>query len=100
MKIAAISQIKNNLNAYIDLVRRGETILITDRNRPVARLEPALQDERGDDEGRLTRLELSGLIRRATNPESIKSFLATPATKLKPAVSLVKALLANRENER
>jgi prevent-host-death family protein len=100
MKIASITQTKNNLSAYIDLVRNGETILIMDRNRPVARLEPAVQDESADDEGRLTRLERSGLIRRAKNPKGIKALFATPAIKLIPGVSLVKALLADREEER
>jgi prevent-host-death family protein len=40
MKTASISQAKNRLSAYVDMVRRGESIVITDRGTPVARLTP------------------------------------------------------------
>ena len=36
MKTATISETKNRLSALLDRVRHGETILITDRERPVA----------------------------------------------------------------
>ena len=66
MKTATISQTKNSLSALLDRVRHGETVLITDRSRPVARLEPvASAAEAGPDEGRLARLERAGIIRRA-----------------------------------
>jgi prevent-host-death family protein len=63
MKIATISEAKNGLSALLDRVRHGESILITDRSRPVARLEPVVSS--GSDEGRLARLERAGVIRRA-----------------------------------
>ncbi len=66
MRTATISETKNSLSALLDRVRHGETIVITDRSRPVARLEPALGAEHaGPDEGRLARLERAGVIRRA-----------------------------------
>ena len=34
MKTAAIATAKNQLSALIDLVRKGETVIITDRGRP------------------------------------------------------------------
>ena len=40
MKTATITQTKNGLSALLDRVQHGETIVITDRSRPVARLEP------------------------------------------------------------
>ncbi len=43
MKTASISQTKNQLSALLDAVRHGETILIMDRNCPVARLEPVTE---------------------------------------------------------
>jgi prevent-host-death family protein len=64
MKRATITEAKNGLSALIDQVRAGETILITDRGVPVARLEPALVS--GDDDGRLARLERAGVIHRGT----------------------------------
>ena len=35
---ANISELKNNLSAYVAQVRAGETVLILDRHTPVARL--------------------------------------------------------------
>ncbi|MBA2667461.1 MAG: type II toxin-antitoxin system prevent-host-death family antitoxin, partial [Trueperaceae bacterium] len=40
MKKASVSSVKNNLSSYLDLVRAGEAVLITDRGRPIARLVP------------------------------------------------------------
>jgi prevent-host-death family protein len=66
MKMATISETKNSLSALLDRVRHGETILVTERGRPVARLEPVARPaEPGLDEGRLARLERAGIIRRA-----------------------------------
>jgi prevent-host-death family protein len=66
VKTATISQTKNSLSALLDRVRHGESILITDRSRPIARLEPvATGDEAGPDDGRLARLERAGVVRRA-----------------------------------
>ncbi len=52
MKRATLTETKNNLSALVDQVRHGETILILDRGRPVARLECVLGDAE-DPEGRL-----------------------------------------------
>jgi prevent-host-death family protein len=41
MKTASISQLKNGLSAYVDQVRAGGSVLVTDRGVVVARLEPA-----------------------------------------------------------
>lgn len=65
MKRATITEAKNSLSALIDLVRHGESVIITDRGRPVARLIPAPGAE-GDEEGRVARLERAGIIRRGT----------------------------------
>ncbi len=98
MKKASISETKNNLSALIDLVRSGETVLITDRNCPVARLKPVTSGENIDDEARIAKLERAGLIRRAKNPNGMKEFLKNwKPVKLPPGVSALKALLAERE---
>ena len=41
MKMANISYTKNHLSSLLARVKEGESIVIMDRNRPVARLEPA-----------------------------------------------------------
>ena len=40
MKRANISYTKNHLSELLNLVREGESVLIVDRNTPVARLDP------------------------------------------------------------
>ena len=44
MKTATITQTKNQLSLLIDAVKQGETVIILDRNIPVARLEPVTPD--------------------------------------------------------
>ena len=97
MKIASISQTKNQLSALIDKVRHGETILIMDRNNPVARLEPMLPENKTDDDTRLARLERDGIIRRVP-VRAPETMLATPPPKTRH--SLLKSLLADREEGR
>ena len=40
MKQTKVSELKSNLSAYLADVRRGETIIVCDRNTPVARMVP------------------------------------------------------------
>jgi prevent-host-death family protein len=65
MKTATISETRNTLSALLDRVRQGESVVITDRTRPIARIEPVVgaKDSVGD-AGRLARLERAGVIRR------------------------------------
>lgn len=37
MRSAAISRLKASLSEYIDVVKAGEELLVTDRGKPVAR---------------------------------------------------------------
>lgn len=39
-KYTSISRLKAKLSQYLDAVRRGEEIIVTDRGRPVARIAP------------------------------------------------------------
>lgn len=99
MKTASVSDAKNRLSAYLELVRRGETVVLTDRNVPVAQLAPLPAALRGDGESRLQALERRGVIRRARMRPG-KDFL-----KRLPAVAGVKgdalaALLREREDSR
>lgn len=98
MKKATLTETKNNLSALVDQVRHGETILILDRGRPVARLESVLGE--GDDpEGRLLRLERQGVLRRASAPLPHDVLKAKPP-RPGPGASLLEALLAEREESR
>lgn len=61
MKTASVSQTKNHLSALLDQVRQGETIVITDHDRPVAKLTAI---EAMDSSGGIGMLERKGIIRR------------------------------------
>ncbi|MEO9162518.1 MAG: type II toxin-antitoxin system prevent-host-death family antitoxin [Casimicrobiaceae bacterium] len=93
MKTATISHAKNHLSELLAGVKRGESVLILERDRPIARLVPV---ERDDDE-RLADLERRGIIRRAARP---------PRKTLPPPIdwpagdSLLDALLRDREEAR
>jgi antitoxin (DNA-binding transcriptional repressor) of toxin-antitoxin stability system len=95
MEKATISQIKDRLSAYIRKVRAGQTILILDRDQPVARLERVGGEAPADD--RLARLEQAGLLRRATRRLSVDR-LRAPV--LRTESSLLQALLEERRDAR
>src|SRR5580658_9953282 len=69
MRTASITEAKNGLSALIDSLKGGSAVLIVDRGRPVARLEPVGGDQEGREDGRLARLVRDGLVRpRRTSP--------------------------------
>ena len=63
MRKASITQAKNNLSALIDSLKGGSPVLIVDRGRPVARLEPVATDLDAGQNGRLSRLVRDGVVR-------------------------------------
>jgi prevent-host-death family protein len=93
MKTASISQTKNQLSALIDQVRQGETIVITDHDRPVAKLVPAQAENGEEAAGVLTNLERKGIIRRG-NGEALR---LAPRLKPRGGASALAALLEDRE---
>ena len=40
MKTVGVAELRQSLSRYLRLVARGERLLVTDRNRPVAELGP------------------------------------------------------------
>jgi antitoxin (DNA-binding transcriptional repressor) of toxin-antitoxin stability system len=68
MKRARIADLKNNLSRYLRHVRAGDTVVVMDRDQPIAQLVPLRRAGAGvaADEERLRRLETRGLIRRGT----------------------------------
>ncbi len=99
MKVASITEAKNQLSALLDQVRSGETVVITDRDRPVARLEPVGADDQTDPEGRLAHLERRGIIRRASVKPS-ELLLQKPPPTANDGASILTALLAERDEAR
>ena len=99
MKTATITEAKNQLSALIDRVRHGETVVITDRGRPVARLVSALTGAAEDPEGRLARLERRGGLRRATAPPP-RSLVLKKLPQVKRPAGVLEALLEERREGR
>src|SRR2546427_289397 len=66
MKKARIAELKNNLSRYLEHVRGGGSVLVLDRDRPIAQLAPLTRtvSTTGAVRERLKRLEHRGLIRR------------------------------------
>jgi prevent-host-death family protein len=99
MKMATITEAKNQLSALIDRVRHGETIVITDRGRPVARLVSAVADAGDDPEGRLARLERRGGLRRATASPP-RALILKKLPRLRRPAGVLDALLEERRQSR
>lgn len=65
MRKATVSEAKNRLSEYLQLVERGETVLILRRDKPIARLVPVESSSaRNAEEQRLAELERLGIVRR------------------------------------
>jgi antitoxin (DNA-binding transcriptional repressor) of toxin-antitoxin stability system len=95
MEKATISELKNHLSAFLKRVRGGASVIVYDRDQPIARIERIGSGERDDEVA--TRLERAGLLRRARTP--------LPLAMLKTDVpgaerSVVEALLEERRDGR
>jgi len=96
MTTVSISGLKARLSAFLDIVRHGEDVLVTDRGRLIARLTPVLGDDL--EESRRDMLLRSGRLRAPTaklSPEFLKRRRPHDAT----GASLA-ALLDEREDGR
>ena len=98
MKIASISTAKNRLSALIDLVRKGETVTITDRDQPVAQLTP-LPAGSADSSARLVALERAGLVKRGRVAAG-KRWLEGLPPRSGTEADLLGALIAERKEGR
>lgn len=99
MKTASISEAKNRLSAYIDRVRRGETVVITDRGTPVARLAPLEPGSAAADEGRLAELVRRGVLVPPRKRGAAK-LLLNPPPRLPGGASALEALIEERRTGR
>lgn len=70
MKKAKIAELRNGLSRYLDHVRAGGTVMVYDRDKPIAEIVPLRKSKAASkqdrDEERLARLEAKGAIRRGT----------------------------------
>ncbi len=59
MNRVGVRELRQNLSVYLRRVRRGETLEVTERGRPVAVLQPIM-----DPDDRFARLEARGIVLR------------------------------------
>ena len=95
MKRASVSEAKNGLSGLLSEVRRGESVLITHRGRPVARIEPCHVD--GPDAERA----MAGMVRRGVAvppraPLDVERFLGAAAVRLTEGASASEIIVAER----
>lgn len=63
MRVVGIKQLKNKLSEYVKLAARGETVLVTDRDRVVAQLvPPSVARHSWESDGRLAALIRRGVL--------------------------------------
>ncbi len=92
MKTASISQTKNQLSALIVQVRQGEIIVITDHDRPVAKLVPAQAKNGEKAAGALAQQERKGIIR----PGDGEAHWLVPPLNARYGASALTALIEER----
>jgi len=74
MKKVSISTLKAHLSRYVDAVKSGEEVIVTDRGRPVARLSGV--DPAREPDGRAALLVREGRMRPPTRPGAVAELLA------------------------
>ena len=96
MKKAMISELKNRLSHYLQFVRKGQPVLVYDRDRLIARIEPVQQTSAQITDDIIAHLHASGALRppRTTLPRDWLQ--KRPAVK----ADVVDILLAERESGR
>jgi len=96
MKNARISELRDKLSEYLVRVRNGETVIVYDRDTPIARIEPIAQA--ADDVPDLLR---QAYRRGVATPPKIRDRAKLPRPmKTKEPVGLLEALLEERRTGR
>jgi prevent-host-death family protein len=102
MKKASISILKAHLSRYVDAVKSGEEVIVTERGRPVARLGPL--GEAQAPHGRVAQLVREGRMRPPMRPGAVLELLAradeAPGAPADPDGRSLAALLEERAEGR
>ncbi len=98
MKKVSVTEARNNLRALLDGLAGGSSVLIVNRGRPVARLQP-VDAGPSVDGGRLARLVSAGIVRPRIGRPPLSLFSSPPP---RPATgsSAVAALIEERRKSR
>ena len=104
---ATISEVKNGLSGYLRRVKSGESVLVTERRTPVARIVPVGRDtgranevDDVDRDARLARLEHAGIHAGIVVRRGAGSPLDVLGQPLRSGAGVLEALLDERSEER
>ena len=97
MRNARITELRDKLSEYLARVRKGETVIVYDRDTPIARLEP-IAPAAGDVPEWVREAERRGIV----TPPKIRDGkrLSMPPPKPSQPVGLLEALLEERRTGR
>jgi antitoxin (DNA-binding transcriptional repressor) of toxin-antitoxin stability system len=96
MKNARISELRDKLSEYLAGVRKGETVIVYDRDTPIARIDPIAPA--ADD---VPEWVLEAYRRGVVTPPKIRDGAKLPRPmKTKEPVGLLEALLEERRSGR
>lgn len=99
MKRASVSDAKDNLSGLLHDVRRGETVLITHRGEPVARIESCRTEHLAPDDA-AAELVRRGLAAAPRAPLDVERVLDATLPRLPDGVSASRLVVAERANDR
>jgi prevent-host-death family protein len=91
---ASISELKAKLSEYLESVRAGEEVIVTDRGRPVARIAPVTGS--AETESRLRMLIRTGQARPPQQAGGVDVERIGALRPRAPAAGLVDAVLEER----
>ncbi len=98
MEKATVSKLKNNLSAYLRKVRSGQSVVIYDRELPIARIDRIETSGRGAE--RLSLLAAQGITRPAARPLSPRELRGLLPRPLPRSARVLDALIEERAHER
>ena len=98
MEKASVSKLKDNLSAYLRKVRAGHSVVIYDRDVPIARLERIESSAQGS--ARLALLCAQGVTRPPQRQRSAASIRAAVSNLLPRTARLLDAVQLDRAEDR
>ena len=96
MKNARISELRDGLSEYLARVRKGETVIVYDRDTPIARIEPISPADPNLPEW-VREAERRGIL---SPPKKRGPIVLGPPVKVDPKFSVLEALLEERRTGR
>ncbi|MEX0878195.1 MAG: prevent-host-death protein [Thermoanaerobaculia bacterium] len=96
MKNARISELRDGLSDYLARVRKGETVIVYDRDTPIARIEPIAASDQSIPEW-VREAERRGIM---SPPKNSGPIVLGPPVQVDPKFSLLEALLEERRTGR